>query len=82
MRESLGEFEQLVPLAVVEIGDDVYGVPIVVLKGCATYLETALKGLDYLLQRRPGRGLRYEGRLSCQDTPNRSWSQPNLRLKP
>ena len=44
MRESLGEFEQLVPLAVVQIGDDVYGVPIVVLKGCATYLETALKG--------------------------------------
>jgi DNA-binding PadR family transcriptional regulator len=28
-REALGEFEQLVLLAVVHLGDDVYGVPIV-----------------------------------------------------
>ena len=29
MREALGEFEQLVLLAIVHLGDDVYGVPIV-----------------------------------------------------
>ncbi|MEZ5317933.1 MAG: helix-turn-helix transcriptional regulator [Vicinamibacterales bacterium] len=28
-RESLGEFEQLVLLAILQLGDDVYGVPIV-----------------------------------------------------
>ena len=28
-REALGEFEQLVLLAIVQLGDDVYGVPIV-----------------------------------------------------
>ena len=28
MREALGEFEQMVLLAVVHLGDDVYGVPI------------------------------------------------------
>jgi PadR family transcriptional regulator, regulatory protein PadR len=29
MREALGEFEQLVLLAIVHLGEDVYGVPIV-----------------------------------------------------
>lgn len=29
MREALGEFEQLVLLAILHLGDDVYGVPIV-----------------------------------------------------
>jgi hypothetical protein len=27
-REALGEFEQLVLLAIVHLGDDVYGVPV------------------------------------------------------
>ena len=29
MREALGEFEQMVLLSIVQLGDDVYGVPIV-----------------------------------------------------
>jgi DNA-binding PadR family transcriptional regulator len=68
-REALGEFEQLVLLAIVHLGDDVYGVPIVEEIDRRTGRSVSPAAVYVTLRRLEGRGL-LSSRMSAP-TPER-----------
>jgi DNA-binding PadR family transcriptional regulator len=57
MRDNLGEFEQLVLLAILQLGDDVYGVPIVDEIARRTGREVAPAAVYVTLRRLEQKGL-------------------------
>ncbi len=68
-REALGEFEQLVLLAILHLGDDVYGVPIVDEIERRTGREVAQAAVYITLRRLEQKGL-LTSRMS-ESTPER-----------
>ena len=57
MRETLGEFEQMILLAILHLGEDVYGVPIVDEIGRRTGREVAPAAVYVTLRRLEEKGL-------------------------
>src|ERR1044072_6938363 len=61
MRETLGEFEQMVLLAILNLGEDVYGVPIVDEIARRTGREVAPAAVYVTLRRLEEKGMLAEG---------------------